>query len=239
MPDDDAIHPSQRILRHQAPAHEGAGSLGDAALIDAVSEFIEKHLGPVAHVFHEIVSEHVHIDVHVVAPRPERNFWTLVTSGMAEKPMKVPDEPGFEGVPRQVELMICLPPEWTVQQEAFKDERVFWPIRWLKKLARLPHEFNTWLGYGHTVPNGDPPEPFAPSVRFACMLVAPPLSVSDDWGPIQMADGREIWVFGLYPLYSEEMEYKLANGTEALLDRFDALELNDIVDVNRPSAVTT
>ena len=29
----------------------------------------------------------------------------------------------------------------------------FWPIQMLKFLARFPHEYKTWLGWGHTIPN--------------------------------------------------------------------------------------
>ncbi len=46
------------------------------------------------------------------------------------------------------ELMIDLPPEWLVQDD---DENNYWPIRWLKILARLPIDSDTWLGYGHTI----------------------------------------------------------------------------------------
>ena len=39
----------------------------------------------------------------------------------------------------------------------------YWPYRMLKELARLPHEFDTFLWKGHTVPNGDPPQPYGPN----------------------------------------------------------------------------
>jgi hypothetical protein len=34
--------------------------------IEAISAHLERHLGPVSGVFHEIISDLVHIDVHVV-----------------------------------------------------------------------------------------------------------------------------------------------------------------------------
>ena len=69
--------------------------------------------------------------------------------------MNVPD--GWEDY-RYAEMMICLPPDWNMDQRAWNDERHYWPIRLLKTLARLPHEYNTWLSDCHTMPNGDPPE---------------------------------------------------------------------------------
>jgi hypothetical protein len=42
---------------------------------------LAEHLGPVDHVFHEIVSETVHVDLFFVAPADERPRWTVVTWG--------------------------------------------------------------------------------------------------------------------------------------------------------------
>ena len=43
-------------------------------------------------VFHEIVSDVVHIDLLHVPPRRERPFHTLVTCGMSVRPMNVPQD---------------------------------------------------------------------------------------------------------------------------------------------------
>jgi hypothetical protein len=40
---------------------------GDRALIEAVSEHVMRWVGPITLVYHENVSESVHIDVHYVA----------------------------------------------------------------------------------------------------------------------------------------------------------------------------
>lgn len=66
--------------------------------------------------------------------------------------MTVPDPE----VPRYAELVISLPPFWPLDEQSWRDERHYWPVRLLKTLGRLPHEYDTWLGVGHTIPNGDP-----------------------------------------------------------------------------------
>jgi hypothetical protein len=71
-----------------------------------------------------------------------------------------------------------LPPDWRISEEAFQDESWYWPVRQLKMLARLPHKYRTWLWLGHTVPNDDPPEPFAPSTELCCSLLTLPLSTA-------------------------------------------------------------
>jgi Suppressor of fused protein (SUFU) len=165
----------QLVYRHQPrgqrplePAH------GDPGTIGAVEEHVARHIGAIDRVWHEVISDRVHLDVHVVEPTPQRPFVTLVTTGMSDQPMAVPQD---AGLPSYAELLICLPPDWPRQQQDLADERNYWPIRWLKTLARLPHDYDTWLGPGHTVPNGDPAEPFADGTGFCAMLVARPLLV--------------------------------------------------------------
>ncbi len=124
----------------------------------AIFKQIETHLGPIDYVFHEKISESVHVDVHRVPPQKQRPFYTSVTSGMSERQMTVPD--GAESL-RLAELILCLPPNWPLSLHDFRDEQNYWPIRLLKILARLPLEFCTWLGLSQSVPNGDPPRPYA------------------------------------------------------------------------------
>ena len=45
---------------------------GDADLIDAVVAHIETHIGEPDLVFHQLVSEYVHVDIHIVPPTEAR-----------------------------------------------------------------------------------------------------------------------------------------------------------------------
>ena len=76
--------------------------------IEAIGAHIERHLGPVSGVFHEIISDLVHIDVHVVPANEQFPYLRLVTSGMSDLPMTVPAEVDAD-VPRYMELMVTLP----------------------------------------------------------------------------------------------------------------------------------
>jgi hypothetical protein len=106
----------------------------------------------------------------------------------------------------------------------------YWPVRQLKMLARLPHEYQTWLWLGHTVPNGDPPEPFAPSTGLCCSLLTLPLSLPRDFVTLKAHRSKTIVFFTLIPLYQEEMELKLQKGTDELLNRFAKARINDVID---------
>jgi hypothetical protein len=220
------------IYRHKPRAKPFTPALGDADNIEHIAKHIEQYIGPPDSVFHEIVSDLVHLDVHMVQPTAKRNYYTLVTSGMSERPMNVPE--GMEEN-RYAELCVFLPPTWKLSQEDFEDERNYWPIRWLKQIARLPHEYDTWLGPGHTIPNGDPPEPFAANTKLCCMIAMPPFQVPKEFMKLELSD-RIVHFYALCPLYIEEVNLKLKKGVEALLDQFDAKKIPpEIVQTINPA----
>lgn len=84
------------IYRHENfTPKEFQPATGEGSL-EEISDHIEKYVGKIDMVFHEIVSDQVHIDVHWVKPTEERPFHTLITSGMSDKEMTTPD--GVEGL---------------------------------------------------------------------------------------------------------------------------------------------
>lgn len=198
--------------------------------IEEITAHIEKHIGQVDSVFHELISDTVHIDIHHVKPTKSRPFHTLVTSGMSDLPMAVPE--GYDISP-YMELMITLPADWKISDEAFKDENWYWPIRELKFLARFPHKYDSWFGWGHTLPNRDPAEPFSDNAKFTGVMLAPSINVPEDFVNLKINDEKEIYFFSLIPLYEEEMNLKLKKGADEIFNRFDKYYISDIVDLNR------
>ena len=185
-------------------------------------------------VFHEIVSQTVHLDVHMVPPSAEHDLHRLVTSGMAQRPMVVPEDFGASPF---AELTLALPSSWPMSQESFEDEGAYWPLRLLKVLGRLPHEYGTFLWHGHTIPNGDPAEPYAGSTELCCALIVPPLIAPPEFDVIETTDGRKVTVLGVLPIYEAEMQFKLERGLDALLTLFEEHEVGDLIEPNRPSVV--
>jgi hypothetical protein len=218
------------IYRHQARARDLEPAIGDEQTLEKISRHVEDHVGPVASVFHELVSDLVHVDVHMVAPSPERDYYTLVTSGMSDRPMSPPEDARDC---RHAELVICLPATWPLTQDSFKDEENYWPIRCLKTLARLPHEFDTWLYAAHTVPNGDPAKPFARNTKLCCTLLLKPVLFGDDFLTLIVSSDKTIHFLSLVPLYREEMDFKLKKGLDPLLDRLDKAGVTELLNVSR------
>jgi Suppressor of fused protein (SUFU) len=223
-----------RIYRHQRSASdEFQVSGGDPDLITAIEAHLDHSFGKTGDwVFHEIVSPTIHLDVHLVPPSDDFPFQRLVTSGMAEAPMSVPE--GFEET-AFAELTIALPSEWPLDQEALENESVYWPIRLLKALARLPHDYSTFLWYGHTIPNGDPPAPYAENTDLCGAIIIPPLLAPSGFGEVQLADGRRVRILGVLPLHGDEMQLKLDKGADALYDRLEQNQIADVIDPSRPS----
>lgn len=220
------------IYRHEARNRDFELATGNEENIEAISNHIERHVGEIEMVFHELVSDLVHVDIHWVAPTDERPIHTLITSGMSDRPMVVPDD--CEDL-RFAELMITLPPDWPISQEAFEDESNYWPIRLMKMLARLPHEYETWLGVGHTVPNGDPAEPYSPDTDFSCALILPPVTLEDEFHELEV-DGEIINFYAIVPLYAEETDYKLKHGLDKLLDRFGEADVGEVIEIGRKNS---
>ena len=200
-----------------------------------IERHIEKHIGPPTDVLHELIPEDVHVDIHIVPPTKQRNYVTLVTSGMSEHPMAVPKKMAEL---RFAELMISLPSSWPVEGEALEDERYGWPIFWLRMLAKAPHEHRIWLGPGHTVPNGDPAEPLGEGTKMCCNLLRNPVLPPAAFRKLQTKRGI-INFYAVVPIYLEEMDLALAQGPaalEALLDQHRVSELLDPRRVNVAAA---
>lgn len=126
--------------------------------------------------------------------------------------------------------MVCLPADWDIYGQG---EENYWPLRWLKILARLPIEQDTWLGWGHTVPNGGP---FVDNTKLSCVLLNNPEDVEEGASVCQLPNGEEVNFYQMIPLYEEEMNFKLEHGAEVLLDRMD--EVGVVVDINRKNVCT-
>lgn len=198
--------------------------------IEAISNHIERHVGKIDMVWHEVISDLVHIDVHQVRPTDERPYWTLVTTGMSDLAMTTPEERVDWAYS---ELMICLPKEWKLGEADLKDERNYWPIRWLKLLARFPHEYKTWLACGHSMPNGDPAKPMAPDVPFTGIMLGRPQTVSVEFWELRIRHNKLIRFLAIFPLFPGEMDMKLAKGSTELERLFTKYKVTEIVNKGR------
>jgi Suppressor of fused protein (SUFU) len=224
--------PGSKIFTYTDGEKEWQAPYGEQC-IQEISDHIERYIGKIYKVFHESISDTVHIDVHWVKPTKKRPYHTLVTSGMSDLPMSVPDDDDDDNLSRYMELMMTLPEFWELGGESIYDEKWYWPIREIKFLARFPHKCDTWLGWGHTMPNGNPVEPFADNTALNGVILLPPLNAPEEFFNLAISEDKVIEFYSVVPLYEEEMDLKLRKGSDELLDRFDKYGINDIISIDR------
>ena len=201
--------------------------------MSAVEQHIKTTFGEFENVFHELVSPDIHVDVCVVPPTEERDYYTLVTMGMGAHRMHVPKELAEYKLER-AELAIALPPDWKLDEESLKEERWYWPIGLLKVLARLPISGDTWLGFGHTM---DKQSPFAENTALCGAVLVGPQDVVWEGGEVcVLPGGEEVNFYQVIPLYRNELQYKVEHDADALLEKMAGISF--VVDPARRNAIT-
>ena len=201
--------------------------------MEAVEGHIQQYFGKFGHVFHELSSPDIHVDICVVPPSQERDYYTLVTMGMGAHRMNVPEALAEYKLER-AELAIALPRNWKLKHEDLKNERWYWPIRLLKTLARLPIASDTWLGFGHTMDNE---EDFAENTKLCAAILTPPQGTEDGSEVCTLPGGEEVNFYQVLPLYRDELEYKLAHDADALLDKMNGISF--VAEPDRQNAATS
>ena len=200
--------------------------------MEAVEGHIQQYFGKFENVFHELSSPDIHVDICVVPPSEERDYYTLVTMGMGAHRMNVPEELAEYKLER-AEMAIALPGNWKLKHEDLKNERWYWPIRLLKTLARLPIASDTWLGFGHTMDNEDD---FAKDTKLCAAMLTGPQDTEDGSEVCILPSGEEVNFYQVIPLYRDELEYKLAHDADALLDKMNGISF--VVEPDRQDAIT-
>jgi hypothetical protein len=235
---DDDFPQRREPSRHGA--HDSREAEARSTVPDEIQAHVEKHYGPIASVLHETVSEGIHLDLLVVAPRADRPYWIFVTMGMSERPMNV--DPRVEEPEnfRYAELVMGLPADrW---RDRTNDAITFrgpgeYPLLWLKWLARYPHLYDTWFGPGHTIPAGNPPGMLGPDTKACGFWFWRAVTVEPEFDELTTRDGTRINFYGVYPLYAGELGYKLRNGSDALCDAMEAAEITEVFKADRPSVL--
>jgi hypothetical protein len=229
--DDAAAEPiyKSRIIAKTESLPERV-SEGDLELIEAVSGHIERYVGPIDTVEHEIESSYVHIDINHIAPTPNRPYHALVTTGMSEQPMDVEDVPDGEHF-RYAELMMCLPPSWPLPKSLPAADKDYWPVMWLRFLARYPHQYGTWFWYGHSMPLASPD--IRTGTDFVGVVLLDARVLPEHARRLELSKDKTIYFWGVYPVFAEEMDLKLRAGVEELERLFEKNDITELVDVRR------
>ena len=208
-----------------SPAQTGSTDASVASQADARHAAYAKIFGEVLQVWADEESRRPRIDVREYKRRAAdgSGVYSLVTSGMSDLPMNVPNQ---LKAPRRVELVLyCAEPQPQYVET----------LRWI---AHFPHDQKTWVGSAHTIPNGDPPAPFWGSAILNTILLMPTIVQRDQKLKDElMIAGEGVDLLWVVPLTQAECELKLAKGLDAILDLFGRNRHPHVFDPNRRSYV--
>ena len=195
---------------------------------EALEAYIEKQYGEIETVFHELKSPDIHLDIYVIKPTEQENYYKLVTVGVGAYQMQVPQNLQGLGMDK-AELVIFLPSHWNIK--GIKDVD-YWPIRMMKQIGRLPILCNTWIGEGHSIASEEG-KPYAENTKLnSCFLLC---ARAEDGAAqsVLLPSGKKVRFYQIVPAYREEMDYKLENGCNALVQRMIENGVDMVIDPNR------
>ena len=218
--------PDGTAVIHHETVERRLGFTPDIAGFTKAREAAYQRLfGEILTVSHELIPQIPHIDVYTFRrKRGDGYVYAIVTGGMSDLPMTMPR--GGEEEPRRVELIFyCAEPH----------EEYIRALRWL---AHFPHDSKSWLGQGHTMPNGNPPEPFLGSRGLDSFLFVPPIVTKDRTLPEELKlKGDPVHFLWVVPLTTAECDYKLEKGLDAMLGRFQENRHPHVYEPTRRSYV--
>ncbi|MBM6828903.1 suppressor of fused domain protein [Anaerotignum lactatifermentans] len=225
-------HQEPRKQEKQRPVH-----------VTPYSQEIQKHMlkcfpDRQEKVFYDKRSDFLQIDIHMLEAPTNKDFHVLYTVGMSALPMKLPKEfyPEYQMLER-AELMVLLPAEWKLEEPSEGEDlnnSLWWPVDLLQYLARFPHEYETWLGWGHTIPNSDQYVSYDEKTTKLCGTMLS--SLHENISMFHAKDGTLISFYTLLPLYREEIAFQQEAGSEAMLQKMgDINGFGMIVFPDRPN----
>jgi hypothetical protein len=230
--DPDVSPGGSKYIRHGGAKQQipGFSQFSTLPYIEKREAIYQQMFGPCAYVAEDTFPGLVpHIDVYLHKPGHNgRPFYTLVTGGMSDMPMKTTEDVPPD-VPRRTEIIFYLPPDEEPSPEY---------ANFLRTYARFVYDFETLLSWGHTIPNGDPPQPLFAGTNFVSVLFLFPLFDPDaKLSEYLVLDGDPVHFLWIVPLTQTEHRYKLEKGTNGLCDRFNRVKLPFVFHRNRASCV--
>lgn len=202
-----------------------------------VKAHIDQYFGAYTQILTDNSDPEHPMEIAVIPPRLEHDYYTLVTVGLSRHRMYFPEERQEEKLER-AELLINLPRDWKLTKADCREERWNWPIRMMLAIARFAMEDpEVGLESRTTLMEGDDGVPFAGDTDLRGEILLWPGPFGQDSFACCLPDGEEVNFYQVIPLYQEELKYKLEHGSDALLDLCQDESL-EVIDPHRLNVVT-
>ena len=198
--------------------------------LEKVSAYIERQYGDYEEVMHEMVSPDIHCDIVLVPPTDSSPYYKLVTMGAGAYKMNIPKELKSTICDR-AEYVIFLPKDWNII--GVDNEENWWPMRMLKRAARLTVDTDDYLYITHSVQVEEDGSPVAENTQFNSFVLMPSIGKEGQVvEPLKLSlFGKKVAFYQLFPLYPEELKFKLEHGFDELVELFQ--EESMVVNTHR------
>jgi hypothetical protein len=190
----------------------------DPALIKVREEAYERAFGTQAQILHSTDRKAPHIDLYVFPPDGQRDFVAVLTGGMSDLPMTVPDG---SAATAHIELLLGI------------GQHQHWATNLLKLAADYPFGQGTFYEAHHTVPFGGE---IGDGSSLSAFLLVRPRFLPEVLATFECG-GKRIGFLQAVPITTVEHQFAVTEGSdklEALLDKHGHLVTRD---PNRQSVV--
>ena len=171
-------------------------------------------------VWHSTDAKPVHIDVYDFLPTEDRKHHVLITGGMSDLRQNIPAR--LESLALRAEIL------------TYAHQPQKWMINVLKGLAEMPWDGDTFLHWGHTVPNGKPMTA-KPSLLTSFFFV-PPFLEAEGFETMSI-EGDHVDFLVMVPITEAERAFIREKGREPFMEILDAHNFDYIIDEDRTSFV--
>lgn len=201
---------------------------------DAIIDHVTKTIAKCDTTINRLPFSYPHVEILSVPAGFKRPWTTLVTCGMGVMKM-----PGV-GTPADrafAELALCLPQDWPeIVTEDGKPGPGAWIVPMVHYLARIPFEYDSWLGEYHTIPNGDPAESLADgSLLTHAMIIKPRRIRHPHFHEMLLTEKKTIHFWSVMFLTENEMKYKESKGEKALVEKLKEAKVDELLSLDRIS----
>lgn len=163
-----------------------------------------------------------HFDMYYIPPSKLHPYYAVFTCGMGEHSMTTRHDDL-----KYAELCLLLPPDWKITGFSQVDSVALQPFRSLMLGGRYPFQNRIFLADGHVVIIKDSSR----SVNFSSELItrfSSAFGVKNSLNSI-IIDNRKINVYGVVQLFPEELNFKIAVGSDQLLNKFKDVGINPYI----------
>jgi hypothetical protein len=174
-----------------------------------------------------------HIDIHVIPPSKQsgRNYFTLITSGMSDERMTLPK--GIDKQYARAEIIFYVANYDSIPYQTEKP----WYVNDMFFFAHFPFKYKTWLAISHTLAMQNPPAPIVTDSLLTTAFFLPPIFEPKEFVNHFKLGNEKVNFLWLTFLSDKETEYKLNNGYEKLVEKFNKDNFPQVFNPLRKSII--